>query len=290
MQIIVATDGSIGADAAMKWLGSFPLPENAAVEVISASGLPFTAEAVIAKGWRQLLAESERVVDCARAQLAKRWPTVAGRTLDGDARDAIIAAAKQDKADLIALGARGLGAIASFLLGSVSLAVSRDAPCPVLVCHGRARPVHKVVIAHDGSPDARTAVDFFCQLPFAADVTVYLVGVVEPLPYPATAPEVIEPELRGLLRDIETEKRSKLTSALDEAAAILRRHVRAVDIAVPKGVAAAMILEAVRVHDGDLIVVGARGQGALKRMALGSVSESVLHQAKCPVLVVRQQA
>jgi len=59
---------------------------------------------------------------------------------------------------------------------------------------------------------------------------------------------------------------------------------------VPKGVAAAMILEAVRVHDGDLIVVGARGQGALKRMALGSVSESVLHQAKCPVLVVRQQA
>jgi nucleotide-binding universal stress UspA family protein len=288
MRILVATDGSIGADAAMKWLESFPLPENAAVEVISASGLPFAAEAVIPKGWRQLLAESERVVDQARAQLAKRWTTVAGRTLDGDARDAIIAAAKQGKADLIVVGARGLGAVASFLLGSVSLAVSRDAPCAVLVCHGRARPVRKVIIAHDGSPDARTAVDFCCQLPFAADATVYLVGVVEPAPYPATAPEVIEPELRGLLRDIENEKRSKLTSALDEAAAILRRHVRAVDIVMPKSMAAAMILEAARAHDGNLIVVGARGHGGLKRMALGSVSESVLHQAKCPVLVVRQ--
>jgi nucleotide-binding universal stress UspA family protein len=290
MRILVATDGSIGADAAMKWLGSFPLPENAAVEVISASGLPFAAEAMIAKGWRQLLAESERVVDQARARLAERWTTVAARTLDGDARDAIIAAAKQGKADLIVLGARGLGAVASFLLGSVSLAVGRDAPCPVLVCHGRARPVRKVIIAHDGSPNARTAVDFFCQLPFAADIAVSLVGVVEPAPYPATAPEVVEPELRGLLRDIENEKRSRLMSALDEAAAILRRHVRAVDIVMPKGTAAAMILEAARAHDGDLIVVGARGHGGLKRMALGSVSESVLHQAKCPVLVVRQHA
>jgi nucleotide-binding universal stress UspA family protein len=290
MRILVATDGSTGADAAIKWLGSFPLPENAAVEVITASGLPFTAEAVIVKGWRQLLAETERVVDQARAQLAKRWTTVAGRTRDGDARDAIIAAAKQDKADLIVLGARGLGAVASFLLGSVSLAISRDAPCPVLVCHGRARSVRKVIIAYDGSPDARTAVNFFSQLPFTADVAVYLVGVVEPLPYPATVPEVIEPELRGLLRDIENEKRSKLASALGEAAALLRRHVRAVDIVMPKGVAAAMILEAARAHDGDLIVVGARGLGALKRIALGSVSESVLHQAKCPVLVVRQRA
>ena len=95
MRILVATDGSTGADAAIKWLGSFPVPENAAVEVISAS--PFTAEAVIPKGWRRLLAETQRVADEARARLAKRWTTVAGRTLDGDARDAIVAAAKQGK-------------------------------------------------------------------------------------------------------------------------------------------------------------------------------------------------
>lgn len=128
MRILVGTDGSSGADEAMNWLATFPLPGNAAVEVITASRLPFAAEAVAAMGWQQLLAESQRVADAARERLAKRWPTVIARTLDGDPRDAIVAAAKQSKADLIVLGARGLGAVASFVLGSVSLGVTRDAP------------------------------------------------------------------------------------------------------------------------------------------------------------------
>ena len=287
MRILVGTDGSSGADEAMNWLATFPLPGNAAVEVITASRLPFAAEAVAAMGWPQLLAESQRVADAARERLAKRWPTVIARTLDGDPRDAIVAAAKQSKADLIVLGARGLGAVASFVLGSVSLGVTRDAPCSVLVCHGRARPVRRVVIAHDGSTDARTALDFSSRLPLA-DVAVRLVGVVEPLPYPVTAPKVIEPELRALLQSDENEKRSTLTSTLDEAAAVLRPHVRAVDSITPKGAPAAMILEEARARDADLLVVGARGLGALKRMALGSVSESVLRHANCPVLVVQR--
>lgn len=289
MRILVATDGSTGADDAINWLEHCPLPENAAIEVISASGLPFTAEAVTAMGWRQLLDETQRVVDDARDRLAKRWTTVGGRTLDGDARDAIIAAAKQAKSDLIVLGARGLGAAASFLLGSVSLAVTRDAPCPVLVCHGRARSVRKVIIAYDGSADARTALDFCCQLPFASDVAMYLVGVIEPLPYPTTAPELIKPELKGLLQDYENEQRSKLAPALDEAAAVLRSHARAINLVTTKGIPAGMILEEARAHDADLIVVGARGLGTLQRITLGSVSESVLRHAKCPVLVVRQR-
>jgi nucleotide-binding universal stress UspA family protein len=40
-------------------------------------------------------------------------------------------------------------------------------------------------------------------------------------------------------------------------------------------------------HASDLVVVGARGLGAFKRLVLGSVSESVLRHAPCPVLVVR---
>lgn len=47
------------------------------------------------------------------------------------------------------------------------------------------------------------------------------------------------------------------------------------------------ILAATSEKDVDLVVVGARGLGLVKRLLLGSVSERVLHEAECSVLVVK---
>jgi nucleotide-binding universal stress UspA family protein len=48
-----------------------------------------------------------------------------------------------------------------------------------------------------------------------------------------------------------------------------------------------LLREAART-DSDLIVVGSRGMGAMKRIMLGSVSESVLRHAASPVLIARR--
>lgn len=40
-------------------------------------------------------------------------------------------------------------------------------------------------------------------------------------------------------------------------------------------------------HPADLVVLGSRGLSTAKRLLLGSVSESLLHHVKCPVLLVR---
>ena len=48
-----------------------------------------------------------------------------------------------------------------------------------------------------------------------------------------------------------------------------------------------MIVEAAEAEHADMIVVGSHGRGAVGRLFLGSVSEHVVRNAPCPVLVVR---
>ena len=45
------------------------------------------------------------------------------------------------------------------------------------------------------------------------------------------------------------------------------------------------ILKVSREEDVDMIVMGARGLGKLRKTILGSVSDHVLNKAKCPVLI-----
>lgn len=59
------------------------------------------------------------------------------------------------------------------------------------------------------------------------------------------------------------------------------------ELAVRQGDVAENILNYARQNNCDLIVVGTRGRGSLKGALLGSVSQRVIQQTPCPVLVVK---
>jgi nucleotide-binding universal stress UspA family protein len=118
-----------------------------------------------------------------------------------------------------------------------------------------------------------------------ADLALRLVGVVEPLRYPSV--DLLSPQLVELMKEYEDERRVELERVLGAAVADLRGRVRKITTTTLVGQAAPSILGEAAKQPSDLIVVGARGLGTVKRLLLGSVSESVLRHASCPVLIVR---
>ena len=289
MRILAAIDGSSDSKAAVAWLEHLPLPADHEVLVVTAVVAParFIDMGSGTDVRAALVAEARRLVDDTVARLRPRG-RARGEVIEDDARDAIVGTARDSGADLVLLGARGLGAVARFLLGSVSLAVAREATCPVLVCKGSAREVRSVTVALDGSDHARHALDWLTtSLALPRATRIRLVGVVEPERYPATAPGAFADTLRAAVAAVETERRAALEGELSNIANGLRGRWPETETAVIVGIPAEAIVQDAERTGADLVVVGARGTGGVSRLLLGSVSEAVLTHAACPVLVVR---
>jgi nucleotide-binding universal stress UspA family protein len=290
MRILLATDGSDDARAATAWLGTFPLPADAELRVVSAVNVPPSALGIptVHEFQQSLREEAVRLAETARTALAPRFTVSQTHVADGDARQVILRAAEEWPADLVVLGARGLGAVAGFLLGSVSLGVARHVPCSVLVVKGPAttRPAGALV-AIDASTNAAAAAAFLARLPLDPVFAVRLLGVVERPHYPVTTPSFATGMVRQAIDRMIDERRAALATALENAARSLAGVAKQVERQVVVGHPVDEIVAAAARGDVGLVVVGARGLGALQRMWLGSVSEGVLRHADRPVLIVK---
>lgn len=287
---MVATDGSADARAAVEWLAHVPFPAAAqvlAIMVVTVPAAPLEVPTV-QQFTQALRDDAVRVVESARTTLGSRWPGAQARVCEGEPRAELLRAIEEWAPDLVVMGARGLGAVAGALLGSVSLAIARHASCAVLVVKPGARPVRTILVAADGSDDSAAAAAFLAALPLPSTLQVRVVGVVEPPHFPASAPPSVQPVLRGAMNDIVRERSDELAKALGRVAAPLHGKAMVKEMVVVGHPADAIVQQAKDVG-ADIVVVGARGLGHVTRLLLGSVSERVLRHAECAVLIVKRR-
>ncbi|HLK61122.1 MAG TPA: universal stress protein [Chthonomonadaceae bacterium] len=191
----------------------------------------------------------------------------------------ILEAAKEEKADLIVMGNRGLTTWKSLLLGSVSGGVLHHAHCPVLVTQAMSKPFRRILLASDGSEGAHRALQTAAAIAKKFAATLVVVNVFEEPP--------IYPEASIAYSDLDrvSEQVRKAVQESSEQAAT--EAGIAYEVEQVKGDAAETIVRYAENYGCDLIVMGSRGMGAFKSLLLGSVSDHVAHHAHCPVLIVR---
>ncbi len=149
----------------------------------------------------------------------------------------------------------------------------------------------KVLMGTDGSDDAIEAARQAVPLLAAAD-SVLLVCVVEP---PAIEAAGMESGMAGGVAtpdEIDSAWaaiKAEAAVALDRTAAVLPSGAP-VEQLVEEGAAGPTICQVAKDRGVDVVVVASRGRGAIRRALMGSVSTHVVHNAPCPVLVVRAGA
>jgi nucleotide-binding universal stress UspA family protein len=146
-----------------------------------------------------------------------------------------------------------------------------------------------IVCGIDGSPDSQRALGVAARYARALHAKLTVANVV-------AVPDPVVPAygyaLMGrpaTLRPTMSDRRTE--AQLDGSQALLERivadaGVEGAELRTMLGIPAERLAELADDEEADLIVVGSRGRGALKAAFLGSVSNSLIGIARCPVLVI----
>jgi len=291
-RVLAATDLSGPADEAIRQADAWARAAEAALAVCHVLPNPLRANplfpelnARMAVAATTLAARAGRELEGRASALTGRGPgELEIRVEEGDPLPMLLRFAEQWDADLLVVGSHGASGVSRILLGSVGDRVVRYAHCSVLVARSFARS-GRVLAATDLSAASLPAVAEAAGIARRHGARLSVLHAVDAgLSLAAyVALERGGPPLAGLE---ETGRRAREAAARSLSETLARLEVEA-ETLVEDGPAAPAILRAADRLGAELLVVGTHGRTALERLALGSVAETVVRGAACPVLVVR---
>ncbi|CAN5697658.1 universal stress protein [soil metagenome] len=293
MMVVLATDGSEAADVALDLAASIEWPQQSVIRLVTAVE---PVEAIMPSTWLpdgaamdpvDALAVAAQILEQGARRLARSGARIEIAAVRGRPATQVIGAASDNDADLIMIGSRGHGQIASMLLGSVSAEVVDHAPCPVLVA--RTPLLTRAILGVDGSGHARAAEEIVATWSIFAPAAIEVASVAS-VGLPWTSSIALLPEMSSehhfeIGRRIVDDHRL----VAEDAAARLVEAGRKATAHVIEGDPARELVNLAERVQADLIVVGTHGRTGLTRAMLGSVARNVLLHAPCSVLVVRTE-
>lgn len=283
-QIIVGYDGTGHSSDAVMWAAHEAVCRQAPMRIVCCYDIPIDGEAGF--GWASaesingLLEATEIRLEEVRGSAVSSHPTVKVMTVTSAGPPLLALLDSVTSDDLVVLGASTHQGRAAFWLGSTPRLVIRHSPCPVVVVHGavgRGRP-DRIVVGVDGSPASDLAVQWA-----SGEAALHQAPLV--VVHGWWYPYMLVENSRSQARDLT---RVDAACVLDRSVELARQLCGAdvIGTLVESGPASALLDTAC---DGDLLVVGSRGHGAIRSGLIGSTAISVIERSSTPVAVIRVQ-
>lgn len=292
--VVVAVDGSPGSHRAIRWAVAEAVTRRVPLELVHVYSLPVYGGSMMVPpliSAMDIEPAAKELLDAEveRARAGDPPVEVRGRLLQGPVVPELVRASAG--ACLLVSGTRGHGGLQR--LGSTALHLAGHAHCPLVVVRGEDTAEgpelpppggswsgrdRLVVVGHDGSAQSDGAARLAADEAHRHDARLLLVrGWVPPvLPWYEGLPGDA-----SLLEDWDAAERRRLEQSTDALSdewpdvpiegRFLREHPVVALVAASAG--------------ADLLVVGSRGHGAFAGMLLGSVSQAVVREAHCSVMV-----
>jgi nucleotide-binding universal stress UspA family protein len=212
------------------------------------------------------LLEAERAAADVKAELCSIVSMSPGRGLHEQA--------EEQNADLLVVGSCSHGFLGRAMLGDDTRGALNGAPCAVAIAsHGYGEhptPLAKVGVAYNASPESKAALTRAQELAAPTSATVHALEVVSIPTYAYTgiippvigeSIEVMIQEANGRMKELPDVEGHAVYGIAGEELAAFGDQV-------------------------DILVVGSRGYGPVKRLVLGSTSDFLQRHARCSLLVL----
>ena len=285
--ILVALDGSPAAESVLPFVTTIGRATRARLILIAA-----VAER---EGWRGGNGDDDNLgarayLDSIRERLAPAIEApIEARVVNAPPAQAILDAADETDADLIAMTMHGRTGLKDWLLGGTATKIVHASRRPVLVVRPKDRPgaseqapaLQTILVPLDASELSRSALPFAEDLAKALGASLVVMHAIVPtaIAYPGAEPVAIP---QSVITDIEASAHAFVRGIVGELTA---RGLKAKPV-VLTGPAAEAIVEAAEAEGADLIVMSTHGRSGVQRLLLGSVAEPVVRRSPVPVTLV----
>jgi len=301
LRILLAVDESPYSEMAIKMLKALQLSPQTEVTVMTVvpehtflGGITLN----MLKGTAAARERRHQAQEQEAAELLKEpAKTLKGSGLDvkslvcwGRPAEEIIKKAHEMGAELVVIGAKGVGDPEGFPLGSVAQKVMKYADTSVLLAREKITNIRRVLLATDGSKHSDLVTRFLLDLPLPSKSQVFLVTVLQSHIAALVKMPTLDLETnQKLLEELQTTEESAAHSLMTKTKEQFRERGYEVSSMVLRGEPAEEILMAAETFTPELIALGAKGLTGIEAFLLGSVAQRVARFSRYSVLIVRQQ-